>query len=45
MGSAQTTTITVSTDVRDYLFESKARSTESYDDVLRRLLDLNGGED
>ena len=43
MGSSQRTTIPVSTDIRDELFALK-EPTDSYNDVLRRLLDGNGGE-
>jgi len=39
-GSIERTTIPVSTEVRDELFDRKERSTDSYDDVLRQALDL-----
>jgi hypothetical protein len=38
-GSIDRTTIPVSTDVRDELFDRK-NPTDSYDDVLRRELDF-----
>jgi len=38
-GSIDRTTIPVSTDVRDELFNRK-NPTDSYDDVLRRALDI-----
>ena len=44
MGKAQSTTISVSTEIRDELFDRK-QPTDTYDDVLRRLLDDNEGQD
>jgi len=43
MGPPQNTTISVSTDVRDELFALKG-PTDTWDDVLRRLLDADGDE-
>lgn len=38
MAESETTTVTVSTDTRDELFQRKRHSSETYEDVLQRLL-------